>query len=169
VIEATASPRAAATRTFRERCAHVPLSPPARAVNCPGASPPSAEVTSRAAPTERGARGTLTGCRLNEIMTLKWGHVDFAAGCMRLTGSKVGARAGQLGAPALEVLARLGRRTDNPWVICGKNRGTRRTDLQPPWQRFRKRATVRLWARRESTPEALLVAGLNASSAGTDP
>jgi hypothetical protein len=45
-------------------------------------------------------------------------------------------------------------------VICGKNPGARRADLQPPWQRFRKRATVCLWARREGTPEALLVAGL---------
>jgi integrase len=101
-----------------------------------------------------------TGCRLNEIMTLKWGHVDFAARCMRLPDSKVGARVVHLGAPALEVLARLGRRPDNPWIICGKNPGARRTDLQPPWRRFRKRATVRLWARREGTLEALLVAGL---------
>ena len=32
--------------------------------------------------------------------------------------------------------------------------------MQPPWRRFRKRATVRLWARSEGTPAASLVARL---------
>ena len=98
-----------------------------------------------------------TGCRLNEIMTLKWGYVDFEARCLRLPDSKTGARVVYLGAPALEVLSRVERRSDNPWVICGKNLGTRRTDLQPPWQRVRKRATVRLWARIEGGAAADLV------------
>ena len=47
-----------------------------------------------------------TGCRLNEIMTLKWGYVDFEARCLRLPDSKTGARVVHLGAPALEVLSR---------------------------------------------------------------
>jgi integrase len=101
-----------------------------------------------------------TGCRLNEIMTLKWGYVDFEARCLRLPDSKTGARVVHLGAPALEVLARVERRLDNPWVICGKKPGARRTDLQPPWQRARKRATVRLSAQSEGTQEAALVARL---------
>ena len=109
-----------------------------------------------------------TGCRLNEIMTLKWGYVDFEARCLRLPDSKTGARVVHLGAPALEVLSRLERRPDNPWVICGKKPGARRTDLQPPWRRFRKRATVRLWARSEGTPEASLVARLE-SKLGREP
>ena len=49
-----------------------------------------------------------TGCRLNEIMTLKWGYVDFEARCLRLPDSKTGARVIHLGAPALEVLSGLG-------------------------------------------------------------
>jgi integrase len=101
-----------------------------------------------------------TGCRLNEIMTLKWGYVDFEARCLRLPDSKTGARVVHLGAPALDVLSRLERLPDKPWVVCGKKPGARRTDLQPPWQRMRKRATVRLWARSEGTPEAALVARL---------
>ena len=101
-----------------------------------------------------------TGCRLNEIMTLKGSYVDFEGRCLRLPDSKTGARVIHLGAPALQVLSRLKRQSDNPWVICGRKAGTRRTDLQPPWQRHRKRATVRLWARSEGTPEGALVAGL---------
>jgi integrase len=98
-----------------------------------------------------------TGCRLNEIMTLKWEYVDFEARCLRLPDSKTGARVVYLGAPALEVFSRIERLPDNPWVICGRNPGARRTDLQPPWQRFRKRATVRLWARTQCSAAADLV------------
>ena len=79
-----------------------------------------------------------------------------------LPDTKTGARVVHLGAPALEALSSVRRRPDNPWVICGKNPGARRTDLQPPWQRMRKRATVRLWARSEGTPEAALVSRLEA-------
>jgi integrase len=109
-----------------------------------------------------------TGCRLNEIMTLKWEYVDFEARCLRLPDSKTGARVVHLGAPALEVLSRLERQPGNPWIICGSKPGTQRTDLQPPWQRHRKRATVRLWARSEDAPEATLVARLE-SKLGREP
>jgi integrase len=101
-----------------------------------------------------------TGCRLNEIMTLKWDYVDFEARCLRLPDSKTGARVVHLGAPALEVLSRLERRLDNPWVICGRHPGARRTDLQPPWRRFRNRATVRLWARAQGSAATDLVSRL---------
>jgi integrase len=109
-----------------------------------------------------------TGCRLNEIMTLRWDYVDFEARCLRLPDSKTGARVVHLGAPALDVLSRIERQTGNPWVVCGKKLGARRTDLQPPWQRFRKRATVRLWAQSEGTPGAALVARLE-SKLGREP
>ena len=95
-------------------------------------------------------------------MTLRWAYVDFGARCLRLPDTKTGARVVHLGGPALEVLSSIQRRPDNSWVICGKNPGARRTDLQPPWQRMRKRATVRLWARSAGTPEAALVSRLEA-------
>lgn len=101
-----------------------------------------------------------TGCRLNEIMTLRWEHVDMEGRCLCLPDSKTGARIVHLGAPALEVLASLKRQPQNPWVICGKKPRARRTDLQPPWQRMRKRATVRLWARTQGSAAAALVHGL---------
>ena len=101
-----------------------------------------------------------TGCRLNEIMTLKWEHVDFTSAGLRLSDSKTGARVVHLGAPALDLLRRIPRRPRNPWVICGRKPGERRTDLQPPWQRHRLRATVRLWARADGTDAAELVAHL---------
>ena len=98
-----------------------------------------------------------TGCQLNEIMTLRWDDVDEAGHCLRLSDTKTGARVVHLGQPALDVLAGITRQLGNPWVICGRIPRSRRTDLQPPWQRMRKRATVRLWARAAGSEEATLV------------
>ncbi len=46
----------------------------------------------------------LTGCRLNEIMTLKWDYVDFSEKVFRLPDSKTGAKVVHLGGPAIEHL-----------------------------------------------------------------
>jgi integrase len=110
-----------------------------------------------------------TGCRLNEIMTLKWGYVDFKGRCLRLPDSKTGARVVHLGAPALKVLSGLQCLPDNPWVICGKKQGARRTDLQPAWQRARKRATVRLNAPRGSPAASARAAAVISESIGIPP
>lgn len=81
-----------------------------------------------------------TGCRLNEIMTLGWRHVDLKAALLRLPDSKTGAKNVQLGGAAVAVLKSIPRVTDNPWVLTGKVEGGRLTDLQPFWQRVRLRA-----------------------------
>lgn len=83
-----------------------------------------------------------TGCRLNEIMSLKWTEVDFANNCLRLSDSKTGARIVHLGPPALDLLKALKRQPKNPWVICGKIPGTNRKEIQKFWQRIRKRAGI---------------------------
>ena len=82
----------------------------------------------------------LTGCRRNEIVTLRWEDVDLEAGELRLPDGKTGARLVPLSPTAAEVLSRLPRRTDNPWVIPGSKPGAHLADLQPPWERVRKRA-----------------------------
>ena len=83
-----------------------------------------------------------TGCRLNEIMSLKWTEVDFANTCLRLSDSKTGARVVHLGPPALDLLKNLKRQPKNPWVICGKIPGTNRKEIQKFWRRIRKRAGI---------------------------
>lgn len=82
----------------------------------------------------------LTGCRLNEIMTLQWEHVDVPAKALRLPDSKTGAKVVHLGQPAIDVLEQIVRVQTNPWVIVGTLPGARLTDLQPFWQRVRARA-----------------------------
>ena len=85
----------------------------------------------------------LTGCRLNEIMTLQWAHVDLAERVLRLPDSKSGAKVVHLGQPAVDLLRDAQRIDGNPWVIAGTLPGKRLSDLQPFWQRVRARAGVK--------------------------
>ena len=85
----------------------------------------------------------LTGCRLSEIMTLQWEHIDFSRRALRLPDSKTGAKIVHLGQPAIEVLEKVERIEKNPWVIVGTKPGARLTDLQPFWQRVRARAGLK--------------------------
>jgi integrase len=85
----------------------------------------------------------LTGCRLNEIMTLRWSHVHLRNGELHLPDSKTGKKVVQLGDAAVAVLESIGCISDNPWVIRGKTASGRLTDLQPFWQRVRARAGIK--------------------------
>ena len=82
----------------------------------------------------------LTGCRLGEIMTLKWDYVDMRAREFRLPDSKTGAKIVHFGDAVAKILKEIERIEGNPWVITGKLEGARLTDLQHPWRRIRARA-----------------------------
>lgn len=84
-----------------------------------------------------------TGCRLGEIMTLRWDYVDLPAKVLRLPDSKTGAKEVHLGAAAINVLESIERVADNPHVIAGRNPKAHLTDLQPFWQRVRGRAGLK--------------------------
>ena len=83
-----------------------------------------------------------TGCRLSEIMTLKWDYVDLEGRASNLPDSKTGANTVRIGTPAVDVLRQIERLPGNPWVITGALPGANLTDLQPPWQRIPKRAGI---------------------------
>jgi integrase len=85
----------------------------------------------------------LTGCRLNEIMTLKWAYVDIADRVLRLPDSKTGAKVVHLGQPAIDLLQAAERVEGNPWVITGALPGKHLSDLQPFWRRVRARAGLK--------------------------
>ena len=84
----------------------------------------------------------LTGCRLNEIQTLRWEDVNLEAAEIRLRDGKTGARMVPLSGAAVSVLSALPRPEDNPWVIVGRKPGAHLTDLQHPWRRIRARADL---------------------------
>lgn len=89
-----------------------------------------------------------TGCRLNEILTLKWEYVDRQRRTLELPDSKTGQKTVQLSAPAMAVLSKLTRIKDNPFVIASpKVKGRHLVNLQKAWQRIREKAgleTIRI-------------------------
>ncbi len=82
-----------------------------------------------------------TGCRLSEILSLRWEHVDFERRCLRLADSKTGPRVVPLNAPALKVLAEL-EQGDTPWVIRGRKQAAPLVNLGKPWRRIREGAEL---------------------------
>ena len=82
----------------------------------------------------------LTGCRLGEIQTLRWEHLNGPV--IELPDSKTGARRIPLPPTALALLSALPRDPANPYVIQGALPGQHVTDLQRPWRRVRARAEL---------------------------
>ena len=104
----------------------------------------------------------LTGCRRNEILTLRWSDVDLDAGELRLADTKTGARTVSLSPPAVKVLANLQRVPDNPWVMPGRKPGERLSGIGAQWYRVRERANledVRLHDLRHSWASRALALG----------
>ena len=104
----------------------------------------------------------LTGCRKNEILTLRWADVDLGAGELKLADSKTGARVVPLPPEAAGVLARLPRLAGNPHVIAGKVKGSHLQNLDEPWKLIRARAgleDVRLHDCRHSFASRALALG----------
>lgn len=84
----------------------------------------------------------LTGCRRNEILTLRWEDVDLEHEELRLRDAKTGALAVPLSPTARQVLAELPRQPDNPWVIFGRGPGARLSNLNATWGVVRKKAEL---------------------------
>ena len=104
----------------------------------------------------------LTGCRLSEIMDLRWDDVALEAAELRLRDSKTGAKVVHIGEPAVAVLRGIARTGDNPWVIAGRRPRTRLASLHFPWGRIRERAglaDVRLHDLRHSFASGGLLVG----------
>ena len=98
---------------------------------------------------ERSARAAaalrllmLTGCRLMEVLTLRWDDVDWRAGELRLRDAKTGARLVPLTPTAATVLKGIACVPGNPWVFPGGKPGSHLIHLRPSWHRVRKRAGV---------------------------
>ena len=104
----------------------------------------------------------LTGCRCNEILSLRWEDVHLEEKELRLRDAKAGPRAVPLSPPAVKVLAELPRVPGNPWVIAGCKPGVRLPNFNAYWYRARARAgldDVRLHDLRHSFASRALALG----------
>lgn len=101
---------------------------------------PKAKRFTRIAPTGAAALRLLlfTGCRLREILHLRWENVDLERGCLFLPDSKSGRKTVILNAPALAVLSGLER--VGPYVVPGDDPERPRHDLKRPWDAVTRRA-----------------------------
>lgn len=85
-----------------------------------------------------------TGCRLREILHLRWSEYDAGRGLLFLPDSKTGQKTVVLSAPAITLLEDLPR--VGAFVIAGESAGTKdekaRADLNRPWRAVRKRAGI---------------------------
>ena len=79
-----------------------------------------------------------TGCRLNEIVMLKWSYVDFDNACFRLPDSKTGAKTVYFSEVVANILRGIKKLPDNPYVITGQVAGNHLNNLEKPWRRIRK-------------------------------
>ncbi len=106
----------------------------------------------------------LTGCRKNEVLTLRWTDVDLDAGELHLADSRTGPRTVQLPPTAVELLEVLPRRKDSPWVFPGNDRDGRDSGggLDHAWRTMRAAARledVRLHDLRHSFTSRALALG----------
>ena len=79
-----------------------------------------------------------TGCRLREILDLKWTHVDFQRGLLLLPDSKSGKKTIVLNGAALAVVTSLPRFGE--YVVAGDDPSKPRADLKKPWALISRRA-----------------------------
>ena len=82
----------------------------------------------------------LSGCRLSEILNLRWADIDFERALLTLKDSKTGARPVWLNAAALTVLDDLSRIRIGDYVIAGDRPDMPRSDLNRPWRQIVKHA-----------------------------
>ena len=83
-----------------------------------------------------------TGCRLSEVLTLRWQDVDVDNQVLRLPDSKTGKKIVYLAPPALEVIAKAKRVDGRPYVVVGAKPGSHLVNLQKPWRRIRAKAEL---------------------------
>jgi len=79
-----------------------------------------------------------TGCRLREILNLRWSEVDSERGLLQLSDSKTGRKVVFLNRTALGILMSLPR--TGRYVIPGEYSDQPRHDLKKPWDHIRREA-----------------------------
>ncbi len=79
----------------------------------------------------------LTGCRSDEILSLKWDDIDRTSRVLRLRDAKTGPRMVPLTEQVLKVLDGIERADDVPWVFRGAKTGSRLACLSWHWRRIK--------------------------------
>jgi integrase len=84
----------------------------------------------------------LTGCRENEILSLRWDAVDLDRGYLRFADTKTGKSNRPLGEPAADIIRALPRVKDSPYVIPGAKPNTPLREIKRLWHAVRYAAEL---------------------------
>jgi integrase len=84
----------------------------------------------------------LTGCRENEILTLRWDAVDLDRGYLRLADTKTGKSNRPLGAPAAAIIEALPRLVGSPYVLPGTKPNAPLKGIRRLWYAVRYAAAL---------------------------
>jgi len=79
-----------------------------------------------------------TGQRKSEIAKLKWQDIDFKKNTVNLTDSKTGKRPFYLNQKALDILKKVPRIDNNPYIFCGKINCMPISRINRLWNKIRK-------------------------------
>lgn len=82
----------------------------------------------------------LTGCRVGEILSLRWDQIDTERGIAALPDSKTGKKTVFLNSQAIAYIMELPR--IGPFLFPGRDPRTHRVDLKRPWQIVRQIAEM---------------------------
>lgn len=85
----------------------------------------------------------LTGCRENEILSLRWDAVDFERGYLRLDDTKTGKSVRPLGQSAVALLESLPRIQGNPHVLPGLTAKQHLKEIKRVWYAVRHAAKLK--------------------------
>ncbi|PFX11147.1 putative tyrosine recombinase XerC-like, partial [Stylophora pistillata] len=83
-----------------------------------------------------------TGCRRSEITTLKWEDIHLKDKYLYFKDSKTGTKTVPLNPKAISTLENVERKSDNPYVFCGKYPGTHIQEIRKAWEAVRKLADL---------------------------
>lgn len=77
-----------------------------------------------------------TGCRVSEVLNLRWDEVDFEHSRLNLKVSKTGAKSIPIGAPALQIIASIAPTPGNDFVFVGRKEGAALAFIRRAWRRI---------------------------------
>jgi len=111
----------------------------------------------------------LTGCRKNEILSLRWNDIDFKAGYLNLPESKTGQKRVPVGGAVLEILYHLPKVDDSDFVFPAQSGDGHYQGLPKVWRKVRDKAgleDVRLHDLRHSFASVAAASGMGLTLVG---
>ena len=84
-----------------------------------------------------------TGCRVSEILNLKWENVHLHDQYIHLPDTKTGEGARPLNQKAIDLLSSMKRQAGNPYVFYGKVPGQPVIEIKRAWKTILKRADIK--------------------------